>query len=82
MRSPVASAPREDRFRLCGKVQKTDEAISKNKEATMIGSVYSFLFYGLSLTVIFAVIIFYYYSKKRKDAVEEAKYKMLEDDDD
>jgi cbb3-type cytochrome oxidase subunit 3 len=54
----------------------------KTRRSPMIGSVYSFLFYGLSLTVIFAVIIFYYYSKKRKDAVEEAKYKMLDDDDD
>ena len=48
----------------------------------MIGSVYSFLIYGISLVVIFAAIIFYYYSKKRKDKVEEAKYRMLDDDND
>lgn len=48
----------------------------------MIGSVYTYLFYGLALVAIFAAIIVYYYSKKRHDSVEEAKYKMMDDDDD
>lgn len=41
----------------------------------------AYLIFGLSLVVIFAVIIKFYYSKKRKGKVEEAKYKMLDDDD-
>jgi len=48
----------------------------------MIGSEFSFLLYGISLVVIFGGIIWYNYSKKRRDYVEEAKYRMLEDDDD
>jgi cbb3-type cytochrome oxidase subunit 3 len=48
----------------------------------MIGSPMSFLLYGIALVVVFAGIIFYNYSKKRKDYVEEAKYRMLDDDDD
>lgn len=41
----------------------------------------SFLIYGIVLVAVFAGIIFYNYSKKNKDHIEEAKYKMLDDDD-
>lgn len=40
-----------------------------------------YLLYGISLVSVFAAIIAYYYNKKRHDKVEEAKYKMLLDDD-
>ncbi len=41
----------------------------------------SFLLYGILLTAVFAGLIIYYFSSKRKDKVEEAKYRMLEDDE-
>jgi len=40
----------------------------------------AYLLFGLALCLLFAIIIVYYYSRKRKVKVEEAKYKMLEDD--
>jgi cbb3-type cytochrome oxidase subunit 3 len=47
----------------------------------MIGTPLSFLLYGIVLVVVFAGIIFYNYSKKNKDKIEQAKYNMLDDDD-
>jgi cbb3-type cytochrome oxidase subunit 3 len=47
----------------------------------MNAHVIAYLVFGLSLVVLFGVIIKFYYAKKRKGKVEDAKYKMLEDDD-
>lgn len=47
----------------------------------MIGTPLSFLLYGIVLVVVFAGIIAYNYSKKNKDKIEQAKYNMLDDDD-
>ena len=41
----------------------------------------AYFIFGLTLVVIFVVIIVFYYSKKRHKKVEEAKYKMLDDED-
>jgi len=41
----------------------------------------AYLIFGIGLVVLFIWILIYYYSKKRHDHIEEAKYKMLEDDD-
>lgn len=41
----------------------------------------AYFLFGLSLVVLFGVIIGFYYSKKRHSKVEEAKYKMLDDED-
>lgn len=40
-----------------------------------------YLLFGCLLVITFAALIKYYYSKKRYKEVEEAKYRMLEDDD-
>ncbi|PLX69861.1 MAG: CcoQ/FixQ family Cbb3-type cytochrome c oxidase assembly chaperone [Denitrovibrio sp.] len=48
----------------------------------MIGTPLSYFLYGLVLVLVFAGIIFYNYSKKNHDKIEEAKYTMLDDDDD
>lgn len=47
----------------------------------MIGSPLSFLIYGIVLVAIFAGIIYYNYSKKNKEKIEQAKYSMMDDDD-
>ena len=39
-----------------------------------------FLVFGGALVVLFAVIVRHYYAKNRKAKVEQAKYKMLDDD--
>lgn len=41
----------------------------------------AYLVFGSSLVILFGIIIGFYYSKKRKHKVEEAKYKMLDDDE-
>ncbi len=41
----------------------------------------TYFFFGVSLVAVLAGIIGYYYSKKRHKRVEEAKYRMMEDDD-
>ena len=47
----------------------------------MNGQAAAYFIFGLTLVVIFIVIIVFYYSKKRHKNVEEAKYKMLDDED-
>ena len=42
----------------------------------------AYFLFGLALVVLFAAIIAFYYSRKRRDSVEEAKYRMLDDDHD
>ncbi len=40
----------------------------------------AYFLFGLALVVLFAAIIAFYYSRKRHDRIEEAKYRMLDDD--
>ncbi len=46
------------------------------------GQTLAYFLFGLALVILFGVIIRFYFTKKRKGKVEEAKYKMLDDDDD
>ena len=48
----------------------------------MENQVWSYLLFGLTLVVLFLFIIKHYYSRKRHEKIENAKYKMLDDDDD
>ena len=41
----------------------------------------AYLIFGLTLCVAFVGIWAYLYSRKRRDHVEQAKYKMLDDDE-
>ncbi len=41
----------------------------------------AYLVFGVALVVLFIVIIVHYYSRKRHTKVEEAKYRMLDDDE-
>ena len=41
----------------------------------------AYFMFGLALVVLFVVIIVHYYSRKRHSKVEEAKYRMLDDDE-
>ncbi len=40
----------------------------------------AYILFGLALVVLFVIIIVHYYSKKRHSHVEEANFKMLDDD--
>ena len=42
---------------------------------------FAYILFGVALVVLFGIIIVHYYSKKRRDHVEEAKYKMLDEDE-
>jgi len=42
---------------------------------------WAYFLFGLALVVLFVIIIVHYYSRKRHDKVENAKYKMLDDDE-
>ena len=41
---------------------------------------WAYILFGLALVVLFVIIIVHYYSRKRHDKVEDAKYKMLDDE--
>ena len=43
--------------------------------------VWAYFLFGLVLVVLFVYIIVHYYSRKRHEKVEDAKYKMLDDDE-
>ncbi len=45
-----------------------------------MGQAWAYFLFGLALVVLFVIINAYYYSKKRHGSVEEAKYKMLDDE--
>jgi cbb3-type cytochrome oxidase subunit 3 len=45
------------------------------------GDDWVYLAFGLLLSAALISVIFYYFSRKRKASVEEAKYKMLDDDE-
>ncbi|ADD68310.1 conserved hypothetical protein [Denitrovibrio acetiphilus DSM 12809] len=47
----------------------------------MLGTPLSYFIYGLVLVLVFAGIIAYNYSKKNKSKIEQAKYDMMDDDD-
>lgn len=42
---------------------------------------WAYFLFGLALVVLFVIIIAHYYSRKRHEKVEDAKYKMLDDDE-
>lgn len=46
-----------------------------------MGTETAFTVYGATLCAALAGVIAFYYSRRRKGRVEQAKYKMLEDDD-
>ncbi|MGC3997351.1 MAG: CcoQ/FixQ family Cbb3-type cytochrome c oxidase assembly chaperone [Anaeromyxobacter sp.] len=46
-----------------------------------MGAETAYLIFGATLCVALAAIAVFYYGRRRKDRVEEAKYKMLKDDD-
>ncbi|MGE5893872.1 MAG: CcoQ/FixQ family Cbb3-type cytochrome c oxidase assembly chaperone [bacterium] len=46
----------------------------------MTASAIAYVVFGITLVVLFGIIIGYYYSRRRHKSVEEAKYKMLDDD--
>ncbi|MDI6801837.1 MAG: cbb3-type cytochrome c oxidase subunit 3 [Thermodesulfovibrionales bacterium] len=48
----------------------------------MDSQAFAYFIFGLTLVILFGIIIGFYYSKKRHKKVEEAKYKMLKDDED
>jgi cbb3-type cytochrome oxidase subunit 3 len=58
----------------------TDGGVYFKGDGMNFGST-TFFIYGLFLCAVFLVIIIYFYSSKRKDRIEEAKYRMLDDDD-
>ncbi len=39
-----------------------------------------YLAFGAALVILFAVIVRHYYARSRRAKVEDAKYKMLDDD--
>jgi cbb3-type cytochrome oxidase subunit 3 len=41
----------------------------------------AYIIFGLTLVVLFIVIIVHYYSRRRHAKGEEAKYRMLDDDE-
>lgn len=41
----------------------------------------AYLMFGVTLVILFIVIIVHYYARKRHEKVEEAKYRMLDDDE-
>jgi cbb3-type cytochrome oxidase subunit 3 len=41
----------------------------------------AYFMFGSALVALFVVIIVHYYSRKRHSKVEEAKYRMLDDDE-
>ena len=47
----------------------------------MSGGALAYLLFGAVLVALFAAIVAHYYSRSRRAKVEQAKYKMLEDDD-
>ena len=46
----------------------------------MSGSEIGYLAFGAALVVLFAAIVIHYYAKGRRAKIEQAKYKMLDDE--
>jgi cbb3-type cytochrome oxidase subunit 3 len=51
------------------------------KQAGVPADDWVYLAFGLLLCAALLGVIVHYFSKKRKEVVEEAKYKMLDDDE-
>jgi len=53
-----------------------------NPEAggAVTGSSLAYFLFGLSLTLLLGWVIVHYYAKRRHEKVEEAKYRMLDDE--
>ena len=51
------------------------------KAETIPGDDWVYLAFGLLLSAALVWVMVHYFSKKRKASIEEAKYKMLDDDD-
>jgi cbb3-type cytochrome oxidase subunit 3 len=47
----------------------------------MSGGELGYLAFGAALVALFVAIVVHYYSKGRKTRVEQAKYKMLDDEE-
>jgi cbb3-type cytochrome oxidase subunit 3 len=47
----------------------------------MTAQAFAYFLFGLVLVILFVAIIVHYYAKKRHRTVEEAKYRMLDDDE-
>jgi hypothetical protein len=47
----------------------------------MTAGVVGYLAFGAALVALFLVIVRHYYARARHSKVEQAKYRMLEDDD-
>lgn len=47
----------------------------------MSGSALTYVGFGLALVILLGAIIAHYYSRKRHKKVEEAKFRMLKDED-
>ena len=46
----------------------------------MSGSELGYLAFGAALVALFAAIVIHYYAKGRRTKIEQAKYKMMDDD--
>ena len=46
----------------------------------MTGSSLAYVLFGLTLTILLGWVIGHYYAKRRHEKVEEAKYRMLDDE--
>jgi cbb3-type cytochrome oxidase subunit 3 len=57
------------------------EKLYERQDYPMEKQAWAYFLFGLALVVLFVIIIAHYYSKKRHEKVEDAKYKMLDDDD-
>jgi cbb3-type cytochrome oxidase subunit 3 len=44
------------------------------------GSSLAYFLFGLSLTLLLGWVIVHYFTKRRHEKIEEAKYRMLDDD--
>jgi cbb3-type cytochrome oxidase subunit 3 len=47
----------------------------------MTGPEAAYLAFGAALVAVFAAIVVHYYARRRRANVEQAKYRMLRDDD-
>ncbi len=47
----------------------------------MSGGELGYLAFGAALVVLFAAVVIHYYAKGRRAKVEQAKFKMLDDDE-
>lgn len=56
-------------------------AVNNADRNIMNTQVLSYLIFGLALVILFIVIIAHYYSRERHRKGEEAKYRMLDDDE-